>query len=480
MSLAQKTITGIVWNFSEQIGKRGIAVIITLLLARFLTPEDFGLVAMMAVFLAVAQSLMDSGFKQALIRLQDAKQIDFNTAFYANIFLGIISYFLLFLAAPFIAQFYEEPRLILLIRVAGLNILIHSFQVVQSAILSRALNFKAQLQATIPAGITSGIIAVGLACMNYGVWALIAQMLLASMITTILLWKLQGWRPSFSFSGKSLVYMYNFGYKLFLSGLLDTVFKNIYVVVIAKLFTASIAGYYFFANKLKELIISQLVGSIQTVTYPALATVQSDNIKLKAGYRKVIQVTTFFLFPSMLLLAALAEPLFEFLLPDKWLPTVIYLQLMCFAGVLYPLHSINLNILKVKGRSDLFLYLEIFKKIMAVGILFVSFRFGVVGILIGQIFISILAYIPNSYFSSKLINYPVREQVADFMPGLILSGAVALIIYGAGYMLHWPAFAELMTLVLVAGILYLAGAHLLKLQAYTMTRQMVMERLGKA
>ena len=257
MSLRNKTITGIIWNFSEQIGKRGIGIIVTLLLARFLAPADFGLIAMMAVFLAVAQSLMDSGFKQALIRLQGAKQVDFNTAFYANICLGIISYFLLYLAAPFIAQFYEEPRLIILIRVAGLNILIHSFQVVQSAVLSRELNFKAQLQATIPAGIISGIIAVGLAYMDYGVWALIAQMLLASLITTALLWKLQGWRPSFSFSGKSLGSMYNFGYKLFLSGLLDIIFKNIYVVVIAKIFTASIAGYYFFANKLKEIVISQ-------------------------------------------------------------------------------------------------------------------------------------------------------------------------------------------------------------------------------
>ena len=259
MTLRKKTITGIIWNFAEQIARKGIGVVITLLLARFLTPSDYGLVAMMAVFLAIANSLMDSGFKQALIRLEGAGQRDFNTAFYANLALGAVSYVLLFLAAPFIATFYNEPRLVLLIRIAGINIIIQSFQVVQTAALSRDLNFKAQLQATVPAGIFSGLIALGLAYMGYGVWALIVQMILASFITTALLWHLQGWRPSLIVSRHSLASMYNFGYKLFLSGLLDTVFRNLYVIVIAKLFTASVAGCYFFAAKLRDLVIGQLV-----------------------------------------------------------------------------------------------------------------------------------------------------------------------------------------------------------------------------
>lgn len=355
MTLTKKITTGIIWNFTEQLGRRGIEVVITLLLARFLAPSDYGLVAMMAVFLAVAMSLMDSGFKQALIRLQDAGQIDFNTAFYANLCLGAFSYCLLFLAAPYIAAFYEEPRLVILIRVVGMNILINAFQVVQSAILSRELNFKAQLQAAIPAGIISGIIAIGLAFVGFGVWALIAQMLLASMITTVLLWWLQGWRPTVGFSRPSLRDMYNFGYKLFLSGLLDTIFQNLYVIVIAKLFATTVAGHYFFAKKIKDLVISQLVTAIQNVTYPALATFQDDDIRLKAGYRKIIGITTFLLSPVMLLLAAVAEPLFVFLLPEQWHAATMYLQLMCIASVMYPLHAINVNILQVKGRSDLFL-----------------------------------------------------------------------------------------------------------------------------
>lgn len=479
MTLAYKATIGILWNFTEQLITRGIVIVVTLLLARFLVPADFGLVAMMAVFIAVAGNLMDSGFKQALIRKQDASQVDFNTAFYTNLALGGLAYLLLFNAAPFIAGFYEETRLTDLIRVAGIVILINSFQVVQSAILNRALNFKAQLKATVPANIISGITAVVLAYIGWGVWALIAQMLIAAFLVTVFLWSMKLWRPTLTYSIQSLNDMFGFGFKLFLSGLLDTVFKNMYVVVIAKIFSSTVAGHYFFAEKIKELIINQLVSSISTVTYPALSTIQDDNVSLKAGYRKVIQITTFLVFPTMTLMAALAEPLFHVLLSDQWLPAVPYLQLMCIAGLLYPLHAINLDILKVKGRSDLFLYLEIVKKIGIVLILFVSLQYGVIGILIGQIIGSVLAYLPNSYFSDKLISYSLREQIGDFMPGLMLSSAVAGVVYVAVLVFTLPALIELIVLSIVAATLYLLGAYALKLQALTLILQILKERGNK-
>lgn len=433
---------------------------------------------MMAVFLAIAESIMDSGFKQALIRLQGATQADFNTAFYANLGLGAIAYLLLFFSAPFIAGFYHEPRLIILIRVAGLNVLIHSFQLIQSALLNRELNFKAQLQATIPAGIISGVVAVGLAYFGFGVWALIVQMLLASLITTLLLWHIQGWRPTRGFSRKAFAGMYNFGYKLFLSGLLNTVFLNIYITVIAKLFAATVAGQYFLAEKLKDIVLTLFVGSVQQVTYPALASLQDDDNRLKAGFRRVIQVTTFLISPAMIFLAVLAGPLFNVLLPEKWSPAVPYLQLMCIVGIMFPLHTINLNILQVKGRSDLFLYLEIIKKILVLIILFISYRYGVIWILTGQIIGSVIAYIPNSYFSARLINYQVREQVADFLPAFALSGAVGIVVYTARHFVHWSPFAQLIVFSSTAGILYIACAHFLKLQAYVFARQMVTERIA--
>lgn len=479
MTLAKKTTIGIVWNFVEQFARRGVGIGVTLLLAYFLTPEDFGLVAMMAVFLALGASLMESGFKQALIRLKDATQVDFNTAFYANMLLGVVAYAILFGAAPWIALFYEQPGLVDLIRVAGLAVIVNSFQVVQVSILSRKLNFKTQLKVNLPAAILSGLLAVALAYLGWGLWALVAQMLVSAMLVTLLLWAQRIWRPNLSFSFVSLRQMYNFGYKLFLSGVLDTVFRNMYVIVIAKFFSASVAGLYFFAEKIKELVISQLVTSIQTVTYPALSTMQDDNVRLKAGYRKVIAMATFLLFPAMLFLAALSQPLFELLLPEKWWPAVVYLQLMALAGLLIPIHAINLNILKVKGRSDLFLYLEILKKAMIVLILWVSFQYGVVGILIGQIIGSVLAYIPNSYFSYRLIGYSVKEQLADFMPGLVLSAAIAGLIFGLQAWAQWWAFAELVVFGLLAGLLYLIGAHLLKIHAYELTKELVLKKFKK-
>ncbi len=302
-------------------------------------------------------------------------------------------------------------------------------------------------------------------------------MLIAAFLVTAFLWSMKLWRPTLTYSIQSLNDMFGFGFKLFLAGLIDTVFRNMYVVVIAKIFSSTVAGYYFFAEKIKELIINQIVNSISTVTYPALATMQDDNVSLKAGYRKVIQITTFLLFPAMALTAALANPLFSVLLPDQWMPAVPYLQLMCVAGLLYPLHTINLDILKVKGRSDLLLYLEIVKKASIVLILFVSVQYGVIGILIGQILSSLLAYLPNSYFSQKLIGYSVHEQIGDFLPCLMLSGTVAGVVYVTMSMSTLSALAELIVFSIAAVTLYLLGAYALKLQAFILTLQIVKERI---
>ncbi len=455
MSLTAKTTSGILWNFSQQLATRGVGILVTLLLARFLVPEDFGLVAMMAVFLALGSSLMDSGFREALIRLGNITQEDYATAFYANIVLGLVSYGVLFAAAPAIAEFYEEPRLVDLIRVASLSVIIMSFQVVQVASLSRKLNFKAQLKASLPASVISGLIAVGLAYVGWGVWALVSQTLLNALVQTVLLWKMEGWRPTRQFSWPSLKGMYNFGYKLFLSGVLDTVFQNLYVIVIAKVFSAPVAGLYFFANKIKELIVQQLVRSIQAVTYPALASVQNDDARLKQGYKKIVVLMTMMLFPGFLFTAALAGPIFDILLPEKWAPAVPYFQLLCIASIMLPLHSINLNILKVKGRSDLFLYLEIVKKTINGLVLFATFRYGVHAIIIGQVVTSVINYIPNSYFSSQLLGYGFREQISDFLPALVISFIAA----GAGYsvvmMFDWGS-----VLLVISGSALMVGIFL--------------------
>lgn len=478
-SLKQKTLVGVIWNLGEQFAVKGISVLVTLVLAYFLTPEDFGLVAMMTVFISIATSLMDSGFRQALIRLPEASQEDFNTAFFANIILGIIAYSLLYISAPAIAGFYAEEQLIPLIRVAGVVVIINVFQVVQYACLSRDMNFKAQFRATLPATIISAMVALGFACYGYGVWALVAQMLTSAFFVAISLWLQNLWRPNLTWSKASLKSMYRFGYKLFLSSLLDTGFKNMFVVVIAKLFSTSVAGLYFFADRVREILIYQMVSSIQKVTFPALASIQSDKERLKQSYKRVIAVTAFIMFPITLFFAALAEPLFHSFLPQKWWASVTYIQLMCLAGVLVPIHAINLNMLKVLGRSDLFLGLEVVKKTLVVLILLVSYHFGVEGILLGQIISSILAYIPNSYYSKQLINYPVREQLTDFIPMLLLAGGIALCVWIVQVSLNWNELLEVLVLGTLACLSYLLGSRMLKLPAQSYASRLLTNKFPR-
>ncbi len=478
-ALRHKTITGIIWTFLEQIFRVGIQTITTIILAWFLLPEDFGLMAMIAVFFAIANSLMDSGFSHALIRKKEVSQTDYSTAFYTNLVLGLLVYALLFASAPFIASFYDEPRLIMLVRVVGLVVIINSFQLVQVADLTRKLNFKVQFKVALPSAIFSGVVAVSMAALGFGVWSLVAQMLISSFVATALYWIINKWRPSKDFSIESLNEMFGFGSKLLASGLIDTAFQNVYVIIIGKLFSATLVGYYFFAQGIQQLVVIQLTGAVQKVTYPALSSIQDDNTALKAFYRRIIQVVTYIVFPCMIALVVLAKPLFSLMLKEDWLPAVPFLQLLCIAGLLYPLHAINLNILKVKGRSDLFLYLEIVKKLMIVTIILISVRFGIFGILIGQIVSSVLAYIPNSYFSIKLINYSVSEQFHDFIPTLLLSVTMGLIMHATGLVLPFGDFAYILVIGLGGATFYVLINYLLKMPAQELILQIIKEQYLK-
>ena len=465
MSLSKKTTTSILWNFAEQLARRGVGLLVTLLLAYFLLPEDFGLVAMMALFLALGVYLADSGFKQALIRTQAIEQIDLSTAFYANIMLGVIAYILLFAAAPTIADFYNEPRLVALLRVASIQVVISAFQVVHGAVLSRELNFRLQFKTALPASIVSGLVAVVMAWQGAGVWSLVIQILVYTTVNTLLLWYFQPWRPSLQFSRCSLLQMYRFGYKIFLTGVIDTLFKNMYMVVIAKIFPIATAGLYFFADRIRELIINQLITSVQSVIFPAFATIQDDSERLKAAYRKLTSVMAFLLFPAILFIAVLAEPLFTVFLPEKWSPAMPYLQLMCLATLMTPLHVININILKVKGRSDLLLGLEILKKSILVIALAISVQYGVIGILLGQIIISVIAFIPNSFYSEKLVGYSVAQQLRDFLPAMILAGVVAAVIHYSVNYFDMSAILELLIFGLLGTVIYIACSYILRFPA---------------
>ncbi len=462
----------------QVISQRAVGASATVFLAFFLTPDDFGLVAMMAVFLAIASSAMGSGFSQALVRKDTVTQVDLDTAFICNLVLGVIAYFVLYLVAPFIGEFYNDSRLIVMIRVSGLAVIVSSFGVVQLAILSRNLHFKAQFRATVPASLISGLAAVALAILGAGAWSLIFQTLAAGLITTIILWCQSTWRPTFHFDKASGIDMYGFGYKLFISGLIDTIFRNIYVIVIARIFDSTTAGLFYFANSLKQLAIDQLVQAVQTVSYPALAAVQAESTKLSSGYREIIRIVTYVVFPISLMLASIMYPLFRILFPERWWPAASYAELMFVAGFMYPLHAINLNILKVKGRSDLFLYLEIVKKIITSVILYFTYEYGVIAILYGQIAQSFLAYFANSWFSAKLINYGIKSQLVDIMPAAMLSFLLSAILYSISQLLVDDMKYWCVPLFFVVIATYVVLSHIFRVSAYLSLRSIILQRLA--
>ena len=416
LGMMNKTAKGFFWNFLEITGSRGISIVITILLARFLTPDDYGLVAMVSVFFAIASAIMESGFQQALIRKQGITQCDYSTGFFSNILLGLFAYALLFFSANAIATFYNEPRLVILVRVVALIVVINSFKIVQVVYLHRKLDFRTLFLVSVPASIISSLVAVIMAIMGFGVWSLVAQMVLSPLLITLILWIHNKWILVFTFSVVSFKELFNFGSKILVSRLLNVFFDNIYVIVIAKFFSTNLLGCFFFAQKIQNMILHQLTVSIQNVTYPALATIQNDELRFKLAYQKVMRATAYLIFPAMALLIALAEPLFMTFLNPKWFPAIPYLQVLCISGFMYPLHAINQNLLQVKGRSDLFLYLEIFKKMTVVVVVYFTIPYGIMVMLIGRVIGSMLNYIPTIYFANKLVKYSIFEQIRDVLP----------------------------------------------------------------
>lgn len=474
-TIRNKLTNGILWSFAEQFGRRGITVIITVLLAHYITPQDFGLISILAVVIALANVFMDAGIKEAIIRLREPSPLDLDTAFYANIIFSVIACSIILMSASYISEFYSEQRLKILIEVASLSTIANAMQAVPNAVLARTLDFKRQFKISLLATSVATILTLVLAVNGAGPWALVFQTLATAVFSAVITWRMRIWRSTHQFSMRSFIHLFKFGYKISLSGLLDVVFGNMYVLVIAKVLMGTIVGLYFFAEKIRDVLVTQLVNSIQIVTYPILSSFQNDSCRLKDGYRKIIIVTTFIVFPSMLLLSALADPLFKSILPRRWWAGAPYLQLLCIAGAFYPLHAINLNILKVKGRSDLYLYIEIIKKILAVIIFYITMPFGIYAILAGQIIWSMLAFIPNSFFSATLINYSPSAQINDVFPAFFVSIFVAAMTYFCVEFFEWPELAKLFIFGALSFIAYIGIAHTLKLEGYNMTK----DTLGK-
>lgn len=475
-SLKQKTVSGLLWSFLDNFSKLGLAFVIGIILARLLTPREFGLVGMITIFIALSQSLVDSGFTQALIRKKDCTQDDYSTVFYFNLFVGIVLYTVLFFSSGAISRFFNEPQLSIIVQVISLGIIVNAFSIVQRARLTKKINFRLQTKISIIASLVSGIIGISMAYTGYGVWSLVIKSLIGSMLTSFFLWLWNKWKPAFVFSQKSFKEMFTFGYKLMLSGLIDTAYRNIYLLIIGRYFSASELGFYTRADQFNNLPSQNITGVIQRVSYPVLSEIQSDLPRLKMAYQKIIKSTMLITFVSMVTMAAIAKPLILTLIGENWMPSAAYLQLLTFVGILYPLHAINLNMLNVQGRSDLFLRLEIIKKILAIPVIIIGVLLGIKMMIIGMIIISVIAYFLNSYYSGQLIGYSSLQQIKDIFPSFILALFIGLMIYLIGLFLILPNYLILIIQLVSGGVLFFTLVELFKMKDYEYVKKIVLDK----
>ena len=465
-SLKHKTINGVAWSSIERFSVQGIQFVILILMARILMPEDYGLVAMLAIFLAVFQVLIDSGFSSALVQKHDRSEVDFSTVFYFNIVISIALFLVLFFSAPLISGFYKTPALTSVTKIVAYNLLINAFAVVPRAKLTIFVDFKTQAKASLTAVVISGVIGIWMAYTGYGVWALVCQSLSYNGTNTLLLWVFSKWYPTWTFSMASFKQLFSFGSKLLLSGLLDTAFRNLYTLVIGKKFAAHELGYYSRADQFAQFPSANFTGIIGRVVFPVMCEVQHNNEQLRNVFYKFLRVSTFIVFPLMVGLAALSAPFVRLFLTEKWIGAVVLLQLLCLAYMWFPVHSLNTLLLQAKGRSDLFLRVEIIKKVIGVVALVVTIPFGVTIMCVGLIVSSVLCLYINAHYTQKHFDISLFKQMRDILPSLLLSVSMGGIIF----LLVQFNLSDTITLVLgiSIGCLYYTGvAALFKMKEWT-------------
>ena len=477
-SLKEKTVKGIGWSAIDSFLGHGITFMVGLVLARLLSPSEYGLIGLTTIFITVFNSIVDSGFSQALIRKKDAKNEDYNTMFITNIVLSFFMYLFLFISAPVIARFFEQTELISLIRVMGVVLIINALSITQNTILTKRIDFKTKTKASIISATLSGGIGIGMAFMGYGVWALVGQQITKQLTNTVCLWFFNRWLPNFSFSPNSFRYMWGFGWKLLASSLLDRIWGQLNQVIVGKFYSPATLGQYSKANEYASIFSANINSIVGRVSYPVLSEIQDDKSRLVKAYRRIIKNTMFITAVCMFMLGAVSEPLIYCLIGDKWHEAATYLPLICISGSLYPLHAINLNMLKVQGRSDLFLGLEIIKKIIALAPLFVGAFVGIMPMLCVNLFTSFICFFLNSYYSGKLIGYNSWMQIKDIIPSYSIATVMAFPVWFFKY-LPISNWIILPLQIMIGTIMFFIVCKLTKLPEYDETKQLIMPFVQK-
>lgn len=474
-NLGSRAKKGFIWNTVERLVTNGIQFVLTIILARLLSPDDYGIIAMPAIFLAIAQVLIDSGFANALIRKLDLNEKDLSTAFYFNILVGIGAYLILFISSPIIANFFNTPILSKLLKVTALVVFLNSLGIVQQAVLTKKLDFKSQAIISTISTFASGAIGVWMAYNGYGVWALVFQQVSAALLRVALLWIYGKWKPLWIWSKESFGYLWNFGSKVVFIGILDTIYNNIYAFVIGKQYNAKDLGNYTRAQHFVDLPVSNFNGIIARVTFPLLSEVQDDNVRLHSIYLKLIKMTALIMAPLMIGLAAMANPLILLLLGDNWLGCVPLFQILCMARFWTPFNAININLLQVKGRTDLQLRIEITKKIICTLILVATMFGGVLILLSGFAVYAFIAFVINTYYTKKIIGISFYMQIKTIVPPIVISIFVALVIFMFN-MIVSNVYIKLCGDMMLGGLVYVTLSYVFERDTMMEIRSLVFKK----
>ncbi|RQE02077.1 lipopolysaccharide biosynthesis protein [Prevotella intermedia] len=449
-SLKQKAITGLKWTFLDQAGSLGISFVVGIVLARLLQPSEYGLLGMVTVFTAIATVFTDSGFGQAMVRKTDLTEEDKLTAFWFSCGMGILVYFALFISAPWVSVFYKEPQLTDILRITSIPILFSGLLTIPNMIFTREINFKVTTKISFSRAILSGMVGIYMAIMGYGVWALIVQGLVSYAIGVIMFNYYCRWKIKFIFKKNSFHYLWGFGSKMLASNLINTAYSNLYQIIIGKFYSSTDLGQYQRGQSYSGLFSNTLTQVVQRVSFPTLSKMQDDTERLKYGYRKIIKMSMLVSCLGSMALAAMAKPLIAILIGEKWLPAAEYLQIICLGALLYPVHAINLNVLTVMGRSDLFLKLEIIKKIIGTIPIVIGIFLGIKVMLWAGVVSSFLCFAINAHYSEKLINYSFLNQFKDILPFIIVS----IFIAGLVYCISLLSLTYLWTIILQASLFF--------------------------
>lgn len=467
MSAKDQAVSSVFWTAMQQFGSQGLTFIVSVILARLLEPEDFGIIALFGIITGIAVLLMSSGMTTSLLRSKEVSKEELSTVFWFNVVVAVLLYGIIFLIAPWVERFYEIDGLTSIIRVYSLIFVMQAFGAVQKVLITKALNFKKLFKIQLPSMIIGSISGILMAYLGFGVWALVYMGLIQYFLDVAQYWYTSNYKPSFVFRRDSFQKHFRFGVNMTITSIINVLFQNLYIVYIGKAFSAATLGFYNRAESLKNLPINNLMNILKRVLVPFFSTLQDDR-QLKKFYKKIISSVLFLLSPVLVILIFQAEPIVRILLTDKWLQVVPYLQIICLSGFLFPLSEYNTNVLIVKGRSDLVLRLELYKKVITVLVFLVSLNWGIYGLLVGQVINSIIIYFVNSWYTARMIDYSSKEQMFDVLPYIVSSavaGVATNLVIGPHVLNLTNSFSKLIGFTVLFVVLYGLIAKMFKLDA---------------